>query len=302
MNIEYCKEFLELSHSLNFTKAAETLSMHQSTLSKHIQALETELGTKLIKRHGTTIQLSETGYVFVGYATKLVETYEQAKEEISFISGIDPIRIDWRLYDQNLVSMISAALIINNRAGQTPVIHHAIVDEDPLPSVVAGDLDLAIVTATQDDIDKYELDSTCLITNPLVAIVENTHPFAALDEIHVSDLCNETLIHLLHETARPGWKSIEELCHNHGFEPKTRPVLVGAGPEQFAIPLNGCVLIFPGKEREVKMFSKLNDYATVPIADSDAVLNVFACYRKDNAERLSGLNLSLSEAKTLLDS
>ena len=49
-NIQYYQEFAALSHYLSFSKTSEELCISQSALSKHISALEQELGLTLFIR------------------------------------------------------------------------------------------------------------------------------------------------------------------------------------------------------------------------------------------------------------
>ena len=44
MELNYLREFKELAQTQNYAKAASHLYITQSTLSKHINALERELG------------------------------------------------------------------------------------------------------------------------------------------------------------------------------------------------------------------------------------------------------------------
>ena len=48
MNTENLKEFIVLAETKNFWEASERLYMNQSTLSKHIKNLESELGISLL--------------------------------------------------------------------------------------------------------------------------------------------------------------------------------------------------------------------------------------------------------------
>lgn len=49
METRTIREFLVLADCLNFGEAAEQLSVAQSTLSKHIKALENELGPRSLR-------------------------------------------------------------------------------------------------------------------------------------------------------------------------------------------------------------------------------------------------------------
>jgi LysR family transcriptional activator of glutamate synthase operon len=78
MEIRFLEEFMVLASCLNYSEAASQLHMAQSTLSKHIQSLETELGGQLFKRTTRQISLSELGGIYLPYAQKIVLTFKDA--------------------------------------------------------------------------------------------------------------------------------------------------------------------------------------------------------------------------------
>ena len=61
MNIETLKYFQYIAKYKNITQAAKHLYISQSTLSRHIMALENELGVKLFERDNKTVTLTEAG-------------------------------------------------------------------------------------------------------------------------------------------------------------------------------------------------------------------------------------------------
>lgn len=71
MDINHIREFVILAECRNFSEAAERLFISQSALSKHIRALEKEMGTPLFNRTTRSIRLSEAGKLFLPYAQKL---------------------------------------------------------------------------------------------------------------------------------------------------------------------------------------------------------------------------------------
>ena len=71
MDTGYIREFVMLADCLNFSEAAERLFISQSSLSKHIQALERELGTNLFIRTTRSIRLSDAGELYLSYARKI---------------------------------------------------------------------------------------------------------------------------------------------------------------------------------------------------------------------------------------
>ena len=63
MEIGTIQEFVVLAECLNFSEAASRLFISQSSLSKHIKALEQELGVALFERTTRSIRLSGAGAV-----------------------------------------------------------------------------------------------------------------------------------------------------------------------------------------------------------------------------------------------
>lgn len=71
MDISRFGEFAILAQSRTFLDAAELLFMSQSTLSKHIMAMEHELGCKLIDRSQRHVTLTAQGEALLPYAQKI---------------------------------------------------------------------------------------------------------------------------------------------------------------------------------------------------------------------------------------
>ena len=65
MELNHLKEFVVLAKIENYMEAAENLFISQSTLSKHIKSLETELGINLFDRTTRQVKLNEAGRVFL---------------------------------------------------------------------------------------------------------------------------------------------------------------------------------------------------------------------------------------------
>ncbi len=93
MKIELLKEFLAFADCLSFSKAARRLSMTQPALSKHIRALEDELGYELVER-GEQLRLTPAGTALVDGAFRTVMAYDEALASVAAAAraGV-PVRI-----------------------------------------------------------------------------------------------------------------------------------------------------------------------------------------------------------------
>lgn len=73
MNTGWLREFVVLADTCSYSEAAERLFMGQSSLSKHIKALEQELGVELFERTSRRVKLSAEGEQLLADARRLVE-------------------------------------------------------------------------------------------------------------------------------------------------------------------------------------------------------------------------------------
>jgi DNA-binding transcriptional LysR family regulator len=70
--------FLAAARHLNFSRAGEQLHLTQSAVSKHIQALETRLGTSLFKRTPAGLRLTYAGALYLERVSAAVRLLDEA--------------------------------------------------------------------------------------------------------------------------------------------------------------------------------------------------------------------------------
>ncbi|WP_143319029.1 LysR family transcriptional regulator [Clostridium sp. HBUAS56010] len=68
---KWIDDFLALAEYKNFSAAADSIYISQSALSKHIKAIENELGVVLFIRSNTKAELTEAGNIFLEYALNI---------------------------------------------------------------------------------------------------------------------------------------------------------------------------------------------------------------------------------------
>lgn len=83
MELRHIRYFLAVAEEMNFTRAAEKLCIAQPPLSRQIQELEAELGTKLFVRKPHALQLTEEGILFRQYAQQIVDLVKRSAEDVS---------------------------------------------------------------------------------------------------------------------------------------------------------------------------------------------------------------------------
>jgi len=87
MNLEELKTFLAVVEAGSLIAASRRLNVTQSTVTARINALEDEIGQKLLHRHKSGAELTSPGFKFKRYAELMVQLWRQARYEVSLPKG-----------------------------------------------------------------------------------------------------------------------------------------------------------------------------------------------------------------------
>lgn len=82
MDLRILKYFLEVIDKGSLAKAADFLHTTAPNISRQISDLEAELGTKLFKKEGRRLELTEDGLFLKGRAKEILSLSERTEEEI----------------------------------------------------------------------------------------------------------------------------------------------------------------------------------------------------------------------------
>ncbi len=87
MDYRQLQLFLVMAERLNLSHAAEAMSMTQPGLSKSMNRLQCELGTRLYHRRGRGIELTESGRALLRHARTIEAQLAEARAEMVGIAG-----------------------------------------------------------------------------------------------------------------------------------------------------------------------------------------------------------------------
>lgn len=88
VNTKHLKAALALAHHGSFTKAAQELYVAQSTLSRHVAALERELGAVLFVRGIDAVTPTAAGAAFLPEAEQVLLATERARSAVHLTSCV----------------------------------------------------------------------------------------------------------------------------------------------------------------------------------------------------------------------
>jgi len=87
MNLEELRTFLAVVEAGSLIAASRRLNVTQSTVTARINALEDEIGQKLLHRNKSGAELTSPGFKFKRYAELMVQLWRQARYEVSLPKG-----------------------------------------------------------------------------------------------------------------------------------------------------------------------------------------------------------------------
>lgn len=285
MELNLLNEFIHLANSLNYTESANALHVTQPTLSKHIMELERELGAKLFNRSSSNVELTEEGFYFLGVATDMTDSWENAKRTVKKMQEARPICIEGRFDD----ALVSGAVTMASSLGDSedaPIVEFNHNRSTPVSKLLLqGKIDVLLDMMPEGLQNNPEVRSRKLFERPIVAIVDADNPLAEKSSLSISDLEGYTLVHLMWEAYSSGWDSILKMCEKRGFIPRTRSVPITSLAEGVSVKLDGGVLLYPSATKALKYLSA-SKRRTIPIDEAEAVFAVYEIYLAKNEERL----------------
>ena len=89
MTFEQLSCILAVAKCKNFTRAADECFISQSTLSTHINNLETELGVRIFDRTTRPISITPAGKAIVAFAQDTIDKSQHLNKELKKYSTAD---------------------------------------------------------------------------------------------------------------------------------------------------------------------------------------------------------------------
>ena len=187
MEIRHLRYFLAVAREENMTRAAGLLHVTQPTLSKALQALEEELGKKLILRRSCSIRLTQEGVLLRDRAEALISMADKIQREFLSLDDVTGGELSFGLAESFQIRYLAREL--RRLKERCPGLRYHITSGDTeqvTEQLDKGLLDFAVVCSTPDG-DKYrflefpEADRFGLI-------VPCTHSLAGCETVSPEDL------------------------------------------------------------------------------------------------------------------
>lgn len=218
MNTTYFKDFLAIIEYGNYEKAAEELYTTQSTLTKHIQKLEAELGTPLFDRNSRNVRLNECGKILLPYAQQTLQIEREYQMALSSYSRETQYTISIGSVT-NIVAYRISDIFVNFQRDY-PNYHLDIDGGSPYAvyqNLLQGHYDFAFLRYT-DKTDISDITAIPFTTDQLAVACSKTNPLASKSSVTMKDLEHENILMFKEHSFM--YDFINSACNAAGFKPK----------------------------------------------------------------------------------
>ncbi|PST19937.1 LysR family transcriptional regulator [Rhizobium sp. JAB6] len=188
--------FVAVAEQGSVTRAAQNLSISQSSVTEALKELESDLGVELFERHPRGLSITHNGHQFLRHATKILATVSDARTSFSGkrneAGGILNIGVT-----SLVAGYVLSDLLARYRRACPGVEVSAIEDNGGYLEhlLVGGELDVAVMVISNLR-DRMALQAEILETSPYRLWLPMGHPLVSADIISVADISREPLIML----------------------------------------------------------------------------------------------------------
>ena len=269
MTTEYLREFLVLSHTGSFNRAADLLFVSQPVLSRHVQEMEKELGTQLFLRSAKGITLTNAGRYLARQLPSLLETWDSASTQLH--QGGIPVRGRLQIacshelsYAGHIRNFVSRFL-----RRYRDVNTHFEVISGAMPQSLLRTCDILLTPCRYPDIPA-DTRETLLTQHSLYVYLYPGHRLMFRQSVRLEELEGETiLVPYAEETFGPyarNWQLAERQTRRTATCRRT-PNLATA---LFLLSADtGCILLAPRYVRHLLPAEISTTSISIPVSDSE---------------------------------
>ncbi|MBY7144933.1 LysR family transcriptional regulator [Virgibacillus sp. NKC19-3] len=216
MELKQIKYFIEVAKQEHVTKAADTLHVAQSAISRQIFNLEAELGVDLFIREGRSVRLTSIGKVFLDRMENAIHVIDDVAQIIEEYTDpeLGTIHIG---FPSSIASYILPTAISAFRERYPHVKFQLNQGSyyELKQAVIKGEINMALLGPVP--MKEKKLKGTILFSESMTALLPVTHPLATSESLHLNELREDSFV-LFPENFILRNITIDA-CRQLGFEP-----------------------------------------------------------------------------------
>jgi DNA-binding transcriptional LysR family regulator len=215
--LSHLRCFVAVAEELHFGRAAARLNLTQPPLSRQIQLLEHTLEVRLLDRSSRSVRLTRAGQNFLPEARRLLRLAEgaalAARRTASGEEGAITLGFTAASGYDFLPRLIKS---FRTEAPGIDLVLKEMVSTDQFESLTAGRIDVGLL---RPPFNRRELESLCVVREPLLLAAPEDHPLATATGVKLADLDRQPIITYSPYEARYFYDLVASLFASAGIMP-----------------------------------------------------------------------------------
>lgn len=220
MNLDLLRSFFAVSEFGSLSQAAQHLHISQSTLTRQMQTLESEIGGQLLERGHRGAALTAAGHALLEGMRPVVGKADIVISEARNLARGQSASVRIGYITSAAGDYLTPALAALRRSHPETKIH--LVDLSPREQIAAlrrGELDVVLLGNINAAIAR-EFFVRRIATFPVMVALPEVHALAAHEDIALADLRGELFVGASPDDIPEFNNWIVQLCRPAGFRPK----------------------------------------------------------------------------------
>lgn len=266
LDLRLVRYFCVVAEHGHFGRAAESLYLPQSSLSRQIQRLEEQVGTQLIERTSTGNHLTESGHTFLRHATGILEATRAAIAQTRAAGSTQSLAVG---FGRDII--VTPAVREVQRQHPNASITVTFLEWDEVHRALeARRVDVAVA--------RYPFASDGLNITPLYAdervlLVSHDHPLAERDSVELADFATLPLVRY----PEPTWDSYWSINPRPDGTPAPDGPLVAELEEKLELVAAGVAVALAPRQSAVR-----RDVIAIPVRGVEPSAVVLATRERDD--------------------
>ena len=278
MNLDYLTTYQQVIRLGSFSEVAKRLSISQPAVSFQIQALERDLGVRLIDRKQKTISMTEAGKRLLRFADVIEKERERLTYDINQLR--DEITGELAIAASTIPGEFLIPPILADFKRLHPVIDTRMVISDSLTvinEIQNNEYEIGFCGVLPEGRD---LTSFKIAEDEIVLIAPAEHPFTQRKTISFDELKHESLI--FREETSGTQRSLDSLLSKEGFNLRNfSPALVLGSTQSVISAVEAGIGIAFVSDLAIKKSLALGLVKAVAIEEINLKRNFYCIYRKE---------------------
>ncbi|MCW8807051.1 MAG: LysR substrate-binding domain-containing protein [Rhodanobacter sp.] len=280
-DLRQLRYFVAVAEELSFTRAAIRLHLSQPPLSQQIQALELDLGVRLLERTKRHVALTEPGRVFLEQARQILAKADEARSHVAAAAAgySGQLRMAYTVSVSFHPSLPQALLRYGQIAPNVGLHLREMYTEPQFAALLADQIDVGFVRSQPAHTkDARRLRITVIDREPLLLAIPTGHPLSGRSSLRLAEVARDAFVSQPRELAATLYDRLVKLAGDAGFQP-----LISQNAQQItgllALVAAGLgMALVPASLRAVR----LSGVNYVPLDDPDAYLLLAVASREND--------------------